>query len=122
VAGTSPRIANHGWGRITVDGRTFKDARLWPGGAGTWDWNETGTGHAAGVQPADVEDLVGRGATHIVLSRGRHGRLGVHATTMALLEDRGIAHDVLATDDAIARYEQLRADGVPVGALIHTTC
>lgn len=122
MAGTSPKIADHGWGRITVDGRTFKDARLWPGGAGAWDWNETGTGHTAGVQPADVEELIGHGATHVVLSRGRQGRLGVHAGTRALLEDRGIPHDVLLTDDAIARYEHLRADGVAVGALIHTTC
>ena len=122
MAGTSPKIANHGWGRITVDGRTFKDARLWPGGAGAWDWNETGTGHTAGVQPADVEGLIGHGATHVVLSRGRQGRLGVHADTRALLDDRHVPYDVLLTDDAIARYEQLRADGVAVGALIHTTC
>ncbi|HSJ46684.1 MAG TPA: Mth938-like domain-containing protein [Euzebyales bacterium] len=122
MAGTSPKIADHGWGRITVDGRTFKDARLWPGGAGAWDWNETGTGHTAGVQAADVEDLLGHGATHVVLSRGRQGRLGVSRGTTALLEDRGIPHDVLMTDEAIARYEQLRVDGVAVGALIHTTC
>jgi len=119
---TSPIIVDHAWGRITVDGQTFKDARLWPGGAATWDWNETGTGHAAGVQPADVETLIDRGATYVVLSRGRQGRLGVDTATSALLEDRGVPYEILPTDDAIARYEQLRADGVAVGALIHTTC
>lgn len=122
VPTTSPTIVDHGWGRITVAGRTFKDARLWPGGAAAWDWNETGTGHAAGVQPADVAYLIERGATHVVLSRGRQQRLGVDTATSALLESRGIPHEILPTDAAIARYEQLRADGVAVGALIHTTC
>jgi hypothetical protein len=122
VAGASPTIADHGWGRITVDGRTFKDARLWPGGAAAWDWNETGTGHRVGIQPADVDDLVRRGATHVVLSQGRNGRLRVHADTLALLDERGIDYNVMGTDDAIARYDQLQAEGVAVGALIHTTC
>lgn len=122
VADASPRIANHGWGRITVADRTYKDVRLWPGGADEWDWNATGTGHTVGVQPADVADLVERGVQHVVLSQGRQGRLTVSSDTTALLEERGVPHDVLLTDQAIERYEQLRADGVAVGALLHTTC
>lgn len=122
VTAASPTIADHGWGRITVDGRTFKDARLWPGGCGGWDWNATGTGHTAGIQPADVEDLLQHGATHVVLSRGREERLGVDDRTLALLDERGIGYDVLPTDQAITRYGQLQADGVAVGALVHTTC
>lgn len=117
-----PAITDHGWGRISVDGRGFKDVRLWPGGAEEWDWTVTGTGHAAGVQPADVGVLLDRGATHVVLSQGRQDRLRVPDDTIALLVGRGVGYDILTTDAAIARYEQLRADGVAVGALIHTTC
>ncbi|MBW3603998.1 MAG: hypothetical protein KY460_03620 [Actinobacteria bacterium] len=122
MAPTSPAIEQHGWGRITVAGRTYKDVVLWPGGATAWDWTRTGTSHGAGVQPADVRAVLDRGAGHVILSLGRQRRLTVHAETMALLDAEGVAYDVLPTDDAIVRYAQLRDDGVAVGALIHTTC
>jgi hypothetical protein len=122
MASAPPTIDDHGWGRITVDGRTYKDVMLMPGEARAWDWNLTGTSHGAGVQPADVTVLLDHGARHVVLSRGRQGRLGVHADTLALLTDRDVAYEVLSTDEAIVRYEQLRAAGVAVGALLHTTC
>lgn len=122
MARSSPAVTNDRWGSIEVDGRTFKDAKLWPGGARGWDWTETGTGHDAGVQPADLDELLDHGAGHVVLSRGRQGRLTVHPDARELLDDRGVTYDVLETGEAIARYEELRRDGVAVGALIHTTC
>lgn len=119
---SSPPITNDGWGRIEVSGEVFKDAKLWPGGARDWDWNETGTGHGAGVQPEDVRELLDHGAEHVVIGRGRQGRLTVDGRTEHLLDDRGVAYEVLDTPDAIARYEALRGSGTAVGALIHTTC
>ena len=119
---SSPRITDHGWGRIEVDGRIFKDVMLWPGGARAWDWNETGTSHGAGIGPADVTALLNRGAEHVVLSLGRERRLGVHPDTVALLVEHGVDHDLLPTDAAIARYALLRDAGTAVGALLHTTC
>lgn len=118
----SSLITADGWGHIAVDGRTFKDAKLWPGGGRAWDWTETGTNHEAGIQPADVRELLDHGAEHVLLSRGRQGRLRVHPDTEALLKERGVSYEILATDEAIARYQQLREGGAAVGALIHTTC
>ena len=46
-----------------------KDFKLYRGGGRAWDWAETGTRHSPGIQPADVEELVARGATTVVLSR-----------------------------------------------------
>ena len=72
----SPRIAHLSWGRMeTGDGRSFKDAKLYPGGARAWDWRETGTHHVPGIQPADVEELLEKGATTVVLSKGIWERL-----------------------------------------------
>ena len=69
--GRSPRITHLSWGRIEVEGgRSFKDAKLWPGGGRAWDWKETGTRHRPGVQPADVEELLAHGAEVVVLSKG----------------------------------------------------
>jgi hypothetical protein len=118
----SPPIVRDSWGRIEIaGGGAFKDAKLFPGGAREWDWRETGTQHEPGIQPADVQELIDRGTSAVVLSRGRNGRLKVCAATLVLLEERGIDVHVLQTDEAIECYNEL-AKTERVGALIHSTC
>ncbi len=116
-----PRVTDLAWGRLEVEGSTFKDAKLFPGGARAWDWNETGTNHEPGIQPADVEELLERGATTVVLSKGFHERLGVTPETLRMLEERGVAAHVRQTEEAIRLYNELR-ETEKVGALIHSTC
>ena len=119
----SPRITHLAWGRLEVEGQPqrFKDAKLFPGGARAWDWNETGTRHAPGIQLADIEELLTHGATTVVLSRGFQGRLQICPQALRELAARGIAVHVLQTEEAARRYNQL-AKEVPVGGLFHTTC
>lgn len=117
----SPRVTDLAWGRLEVEGGTFKDAKLFPGGVRAWDWNETGTNHEPGIQPADVEELLERGATTVVLSKGFHERLGVTPETLRMLEERGVAAHVRQTEEAIRLYNELR-ETEKVGALIHSTC
>ena len=117
----SPRVTELAWGRLEVEGSTFKDAKLFPGGARAWDWNETGTRHEPGIQPADVEELLERGTTAVVLSKGFYGRLGVTPEALRMLEDRGVAAHIRQTEEAIALYNELR-ETQKVGALIHSTC
>jgi hypothetical protein len=117
----SPRVTDLAWGRLEVEDSTFKDAKLFPGGARAWDWNETGTNHEPGIQPADVEELLERGATTVVLSKGFHERLGVTPETLRMLEERGVAAHVRQTEEAIRLYNELR-ETEKVGALIHSTC
>ncbi len=120
--GISPRIAHLSWGRLEVEGEgSFKDAKLYPGGARAWDWRETGTHHVPGIQPADVEELVEHGATTIVLSKGFWERLQVCPETLALLRARGVAAHVLETEAAVDRYNGLR-ENEPVAGLFHSTC
>ncbi len=101
--------------------RPFKDAKLFPGGAREWDWNETGTRHVPGIQLADVEELLDRGATVIVLSRGIEGRLQVRDETLSALRDRSVAVHVLQTEEAVRVYNDLRQTEA-VGGLFHSTC
>ena len=119
----SPRVTRLSWGRLEVEGGLgpFKDAKLFPGGAREWDWTETGTRHFPGIQPADVEELLERGATVVVLSRGMQRRLHVRPETLARLEARGVRAEVLETEQAVARYNEL-AEEEPASALIHSTC
>ena len=119
----SPKVTPITWGRLEVEGmdEAFKDAKLFPGGARAWDWNETGTNHEPGIQPADVEELLERGATAVVLSKGFHERLGVTPEALRVLEDRGVRAHVRQTGKAIQLYNELR-ETERVGALIHSTC
>lgn len=121
-APASPRIVGSSWGRIEIDdGRSFKDAKLWPGGGREWDWTETGTGHSAGIQPRDVDELLDHGAQVVILSRGRLRALSVADETLTRLERAGVEALVLPTEDAITRYNALRED-CRVGGLFHSTC
>jgi hypothetical protein len=122
-AGLSPVVTRVSWGRVEVEGndRALRDAKLYPGGSREWDWNETGTRHAPGIGPGDVEELLERGAEVVVLSRGFHGRLGVREETLRMLEERGVAAHVLLTEEAVRLYNDLR-EKERVGALIHSTC
>lgn len=119
----SPRIAKLSWGEVEVEGynRPFRDVKLYPGGAREWDWNETGTHHQPGIQPADVEELVEHGAETVILSKGIQERLGVKAETLNWLEERGVNVEVLQTERAVERYNQQR-EKAAVGGLFHSTC
>jgi hypothetical protein len=117
-----PRIARVSWGRMEVEGLgAGKDFKLYPGGGRAWDWAETGTRHSPGIQPADVEELVARGATTVVLSRGMNQRLQVCPDTRRYLEERSIAVHVAETREAIKIYNDL-AGGTLVAGLFHSTC
>lgn len=117
----SPRITHMSWGRLEVDGKSFKDAKLYPGGAREWNWRETGTHHVPGIQPADVAELLEHGAEIVVLSKGVWERLQVCPETLTLLEGKGVAVEVLETESAVSRYNVLR-ETARVGGLFHSTC
>ena len=123
VPAHSPRIESIAWGRMTIAGLgTGKDFKLWPGGGRAWDWNETGTRHVPGIQPADCEELVDAGARTVILSRGQWRALQTPRDTLDWLAERGIEARVLETRVAVARYNELAAAGAPVGGLFHSTC
>jgi hypothetical protein len=118
----SPKINSIKWGTIkTSDGNIYKDAKLFPGGSREWDWNETGTHHNPGIQPADVKELVTKGAKVIVLSKGFYKRLGVSEQTTDFLNENGVTFYILGTEKAVEKYNEIREENL-VGALIHSTC
>lgn len=118
----SPVITSHSWGVLEVGSATYKDAKLWPGGAREWDWTETGTSHRPGTSVADVDEVMAAGAEVVILSTGREGRLGVQDATIHHLRGGGVEVEVLSTGDAIDRYNELASRGEAVAGLIHSTC
>ena len=121
---TSPRVIGLSWGRTEVEGAEgpYKDAKLWPGGAREWNWNETGTHHRPGIQPADVDELLEHGADTVILSKGINERLQVKPETLTMLDEHGVAVDILQTEQAVERYNALQSEGKAVAGLFHSTC
>lgn len=119
----SPLIKNISWGKVQVEGyRTpFKDVKLYPGGAREWDWSETGTHHSPGIQPADVQELIDRGASAVILTKGMQDQLEVRPETLQLLEKASVRVHIINTKDAADLFNQLRKNEA-VAALIHSTC
>lgn len=124
VNDSSPRITHISWGCLEIEGREqpFKDAKLYPGGAREWDWNETGTSHTPGIQFADVEELLEHGASVVVLSRGMNERLKVKPETLDQLDEANVETHVLQTEQAVRRYNELQEADEAVGGLFHSTC
>jgi hypothetical protein len=118
----SPRITKLDWGYIEIEGfGDFKDVKLYPGGARSWNWGETGTEHSPGVQFTDVEELLEHGAMVIVFSQGVYGRLKIRNDTLEKLDQKGIKTHVLKTKAAKELYNEL-CENTPVGGLFHSTC
>jgi hypothetical protein len=118
----SPRILVVAWGRMEVDRiGAGKDFKLYPGGGREWDWNETGTRHSPGIQPADVDELLAPGATVVVLSLGMNQRLQVDPRTLDYLARRSVTARTAETREAVRIYNDLARD-TPVAGLFHSTC
>ena len=122
VKPNSPRISHLSWGRIEIEGYPpSKDVKIFPGGAREWDWRETGTRHVPGIQPADVHELIEHGARAVVLSKGFWERLEVCSETVEVLAKNEIEVEILQTEDAVQRFNELR-ENIAAGGLFHSTC
>ncbi len=119
----SPKIESISWGRMEIEslGRG-KDFKLWPGGGRPWDWQETGTAHSPGIQIEDVEELVDRGCSTVILARGVFSRLKVTDQALNYLEEHGIETIATDTKRAVQIYNKCIDNNVPVGGLFHSTC
>lgn len=57
-----------------------------------------------------------------MLSKGQQEALRVPGETLAWLEAQGVAVEVLDSQAAVGRYNELADAGEAVGALLHSTC
>ena len=119
-------ITNLSWGKMEVDLggelQVFKDCKLWPGGGREWRWDETGTHHSPGIQPADIEEILEHDVEVILLTRGQLGRLGVAEETEDFLRKRGIPYRIERTKKAVALFNEMTRAGKRVSGVFHSTC
>lgn len=104
----SPYIEKISWGSMQITGiGVGKDFKLWPGGGRSWDWRETGTQHAPGIQPEDLEELLDKGSQEIVLSRGMLLRLRTSPEAIDMLQSKHIPMHIAETKAAVQIYNDL---------------
>lgn len=111
------RIHNYSFGRIVVDGTEHtRDVIILPDRVvGNW-WRRDG--HSLVVD--DLREVLDELPGHLVVGRGAHGRLHPDPAAIEELEGRGLTVEVLNTDAAIERYEQLNPS--ETAAALHLTC
>lgn len=119
-------ITHISWGHMEVktNGQTlsFKDCKVWPGGAKEWDWNLTGTRHQPGIQPADIEEILAQGVEVIILSRGMQLMLHTCPETEQMLRSGDIEYHIEETKQAVNLFNRLMSEGKKVGGIFHSTC
>ena len=119
-------ITDLSWGSMEVsiagEKHHFKDCKIWPGGARTWDWGETGTHHNPGIQLADIEEILTHDIDVLVLTRGTLGRLGVSAETEEELRKQGISYHIEKTKKAVRLFNELVKEEKRVGGVFHSAC
>lgn len=119
-------ITHISWGHMEVKTNdqilSFKDCKVWPGGAKEWDWNLTGTRHQPGIQPADIEEILAQGVEVMILSRGMQLMLYTCPETEQLLRSRNIEYHIEETKQAVNLFNTLMSEGKKVGGIFHSTC
>ncbi len=127
---SSPVIAKIVWGEITVsqDGSStlYKDAKLSPNGAKDWNWSahNPATQHRPGIQISDIEEFISgpNEVDVIILTRGVDLVLQIPQSTIDYIKSKGkVCYDG-QTNDMVALYNKLVAEGKIVGGVFHSTC
>lgn len=120
-----PIITRIEWGKITIlhndQEKTYKDAKLEPKGANSWNWKTTGTKHTPGIQVADIQDLVDH-VDIVLLTQGMDLVLEVPHETIQYATDLGKEVHVGQTRDMVLLYNDLIAQNKRVGGVFHSTC
>ena len=75
-----------------------------------------------GIQPGDVEELLAKDSSVLILSRGMQLALQTAPETIEFLKRRGVSFHIEETNAAVALYNQLSEAGERVGGLFHSTC
>ena len=111
------RIDGYSFGSIVIDGTEHtKDVIILPDRVISNWWRKDG--HSLVVE--DLADVLDELPSRLVVGAGAYSRMKPRPEAVKDLEERGIAVEILATDEAVRRYSEL--DPAAVAAALHLTC
>lgn len=112
-----PRLEDYSFGRVVVDGEEqTRDLIVLPGRVVPNWWRREG--HSLAID--DLDDVLDELPERLVLGCGAHGRLRPDPAVIEELERRGVGVEILTTDAAVRRYNEL--DDRRAAAALHLTC
>ena len=111
------RLENYSFGRVSVDGTDHdRDLVVLPDRVLAGWWRRDGHG----LVLEDLAEVLDELPERLVVGNGAHGRLRPHPAVIEELRRRGVEVEVLPTDEAVHRYNQL--DPRHTAAALHLTC
>jgi hypothetical protein len=112
-----PRLEQYSFGRLIVDGREETgDVIVLPDRVVRNWWRRDGHSLVLDDLAEVMEDLPLR----LVVGTGAEGRMRPDAQALDTLEQRGIEVEVLPTEQAVRRYQELNP--AETAAALHLTC
>jgi hypothetical protein len=112
-------IEDYSFGRMTVDGVTYKaDVLLYPDHVDASWWRLEG--HR--LQPEDLKDVFDAQPQVLVVGQGTPGLMRISDGARQAVAERGILLVVARTAEATVRYNELLAQGKKVVGAFHLTC
>lgn len=113
------KITGYRFGQVTVGGEPYeKDLLVLPPRVVSPWWREQG--HS--LAPADLERVLEYAPQVLVVGTGAYGAMKVPDATLRHLDAAGIVVEVMITDKACHRFNELFAQGRRVSAALHLTC
>jgi hypothetical protein len=113
-----PRVESFRFGRIIIDGQTYRrDVIIFPGGVKE-DWSRDES-HLLSVR--DLETVFENAPQTLIIGTGVLGSMKVAPETLGKLEDAGIEALAFSTPDACDEYNR-RREQERIALAIHLTC
>ena len=111
-------IESYSFGRITVDGKSYRsDIILFPERTVDGWWRARG--HA--LCEEDIRGILDYDPRLLIIGTGKFGMMKVEETLVNLIRNRGIELIVAKTPEAVERYNEASQEKKTVAAL-HITC
>lgn len=113
------KIDAYRFGNICVEGRSYvKDVLILPPDVHCPWWRKEG--HRLDLE--DLDAVLSYAPATLLVGTGAHGAMKVPGPTSRDLASRGIAVEVLNTEQACQRFNSLIEQGCRAAAALHLTC
>jgi hypothetical protein len=111
------RVEGYGFGHVVVDGdEETRDVIVLPNRVVRNWWRADG--HSLVVE--DLKEVWGELPEQLIIGTGASGQMRPDPGTVELLRKKGTSVEVLKTEDAVKRYQEL--DPATTAVALHLTC
>lgn len=113
-------IDSYRFGQMVIDGKTYsKDVIILPDRTVISPWWRK-EGHRLSL--SDLNDILKALPSILVVGCGSPGLMKPEAGLEETLSSKGIMMEVMPTEKAVRRYNQLKEEGELIAACFHLTC